>query len=282
MIGALLRSIRNIILGVVVGIPLLLYPYLYLFQERLLFYPVPLSENERVTLARAYPKAELEIRALDGTRLHGWIYPAPTQPAPLLIYFGGNAEELSWLLPYSVPGWSLVLINYRGYGQSGGAPSEQALFQDALSIYDHFSPQATAVAAMGRSLGTGVAVYLASQRPLNALVLVSPYASIRAVAEEIYPFVPVRWLLKHPFDSLARAPALKTPMLALIAEHDDVIATHHSHTLLNAWGGSVTVKSYPHADHNSIINEDDYWAVIHTFLQHHISTPVKVSYHAVK
>jgi uncharacterized protein len=271
MLQQFFKSLFNIIIGVAIGIPLFFYPYLYGFQDHLLFYPQPLSAQEQAALARAYPGTEVRFSAADGTVLHGWLRRDQTD-APLLIYFGGNAEEVSWLLAETLPGWSLLLMNYRGYGGSAGRPSEQALFSDALELYDHFGADAPAVALMGRSLGTGVAVYVAHQRPVKALVLVTPYDSIRAVAQRIYPFVPVSWLLKHPFDSLARAADIRAPMLAMIAAQDEIIPPRHADTLIAAWGGSVQVQRYPHADHNSIASEPDYWLTILAFLNAALET----------
>ena len=146
--------------------------------------------------------------------LRGWLLRAAgREPAPLLIYFGGNAEEASWVLSElaHIPGWSALVVNYRGYGQSEGAPSERALFADALALYDQaikrLDIEPHRVVAMGRSLGTGVATYLASQRPIAAVILVSPYDSLVSIAQRAYPFLPVRLLLKHRFDSRHARPA---------------------------------------------------------------------------
>ena len=105
----------------------------------------------------------------------------------------------------------MLLMNYRGYGHSEGRPSEARLFGDAVRLYDWAASRAGVdarrIVGMGRSLGSGVAIYLATQRTLAGLVLATPFDSITAVAQRHYPFLPVRWLLRHPFDSLSRAEA---------------------------------------------------------------------------
>lgn len=111
-----------------------------------------------------------------------------------------------------------------------------------------------------------VAVYVASQRPLIGVVLVSPYDSMRNIAQDIYFYVPVSLLLKHHFDALALAPAIKIPMLALIAEPDHIIPPKHAFALIEAWGGVTQQKIIPNTNHNDIQLEEGYWESITAFL----------------
>src|SRR5262249_22796712 len=135
----------------------------------------------------------------------------PRAPCPLVIYFGGNAEEVSWLLQESprLAPWALLLVNYRGYGLSDGRPSESALYNDAVALYDWVTARpdtdARRIVFVGRSLGTGVATYLASQRTVSGVVLVSPYDNLVEVARGVYPYLPVDGLMRYRFDSAARA-----------------------------------------------------------------------------
>ena len=197
---------------------------------------------------------------------HG-VQPTPT---PLLIYFGGNAEEVSWLAATAgqYAGWSLLMLNYRGYGSSEGKPGEAELFADALQIYDYAVSRAQGgrVAVMGRSLGSGVAVYVAAQRPVVGVILVSPYDSVESVAKGIYPFLPISLMLRHRFDSLSRAPGIKAPLLCLVAGGDRVIPRPHSERLYAAWGGARQWLEIRLADHDSLAGEPDYWRAIAAFL----------------
>ncbi len=237
-----------------------LYPYF--MQERLIFYPQQLARERLAQIRQGLPEAEeARLVAPDGVALHGWFVKGRGEgPSPLLVYFGGNAEEVSATLPeaegYSREGWSVVLINYRGYGLSGGEPGERELFGDAELIYDEFAGRedvdAATVAVMGRSLGAGVAVYLASVRPVAGVVLVSPFDSLKSVAGRHYPFLPVSWLLKHPFDSLSRAPDVKAPLLALMGGEDRVIPAEHSLRLTEGWGGDYTLRNIKGEGHNTI------------------------------
>lgn len=247
---------------------------LFLAQERLIFLPQPLAEAERARIARELPAAEeLLLETPDGVRLRGWLVRAAgAGRAPLLIYFGGNAEEVSWLVgdPLWPPGWTVALVNYRGYGASGGRPSERALAADALLLHDRLRARPDVdparVVAFGRSLGSGVAVQLAAARPLAGVILVSPYDSLRALAAELYPWVPVRWLLRHPFDSLALAPRIEAPLLAITAGADRIIPERRSRPLIEAWGGPRRRVRIPAAGHDDLALDPAYREAIRAFL----------------
>lgn len=269
----LLKSSLVIVVGVLIAIPLLLYPILYLWQERLLF-PLTSASTEVLQWARqTWPQSEIWLTTSDGVLLHGWyLKPSQRNKFPLLIYLGGNAEESTNFLTYRdyFSAWGILAVDYRGYGLSGGKPGEQQLFADARFLYDHFVNQPEVdpnhLVAMGRSLGSGVAVYLAHQRNLTGVILISPYDSITAVAQEFYPYVPVPWLLKHPFDSLALAPQINTPVLGLIAANDDLISPERSKTLLSAWKGPSRLVLIADTNHNNITEGKYYWESIQEFL----------------
>ena len=252
---------------VALGFPVLIY----FLQERLIFFPQPLTQDPLKANTGAAIE-EVSLVTSDQVRLHGWLVKAaPAQtPAPLLIYFGGNAEEVSWLASTAgrYAGWSLLIFNYRGYGRSEGKPGEAELFADALQIYDYAAKRAQGgrVAVMGRSLGSGVAVYLAAQRPVAGAILVSPYDSIESVAQGVYPFLPISLMLKHRFDSLSRAPGIKVPLLCLVASGDRVIPRQHSERLYAAWGGARQWREIRPADHDSLAGEPAYWESIAAFL----------------
>jgi len=252
--------------AVAVGVPLLVY----LAQDALIFHPQPLAEGRRAELARQADVREIWLTAADGARVHAWHLEAG--PA-LVLYFGGNAEEVSWMLEAAraqTPGVSWLLVDYRGYGLSEGAPSQKALVADALALYDRATKlpgvDAERVYAFGRSLGSGVAVALAAERRLAGLVLATPYDSLLAVARRYYWYLPVRWMLKHPFDSLALAPRVAAPLLCLIAERDGVIPPEHAERLFAAWRGPKRKVLLAGADHNTTDGAPAFWPAIRAFL----------------
>ncbi len=243
--------------------------------ENLIYFPQPLNPSDRQGILARNPRAaEVSIIAADGVRLHGWRVPGGVGLArPLAIYFGGNAEEISWMLDFSevFAGSDLALINYRGYGLSTGKPSQQALLQDALTIYDHFARQPeidpARVIVIGRSLGSGVATYLASRRPVRGVLLVAPFDSITEVARGIYPFLPVRLVLGDLYDSAALAPSITTPLRMIVASHDEVIPTRHSRRLFDVWGGPKEMVTIAGAGHNDLQQHREYWQAIRDFLR---------------
>ena len=238
----------------------------FLLQDQMLFFP----HASDASAVEQLKKWQRSIQTPEGS-LSGWVIPArDPENAPLVFYFGGNAEDVSvtGLDISDNANANFVLMNYRGYGASEGTPSESALFNDALFVYEALA-NSTAhngkIVAFGRSLGSGVAVYLSTHRRIDALVLVTPYDSVRNVARRRFSWLPVSRLLRHPFDSLALAPSLDVPALFLVAEYDEVIPIPHAKNLAEAWGGTMQWVLIEDATHNSIGAEPDYWLSIRRF-----------------
>ncbi len=268
-----LRSLMLTALSIVIGVPVALSALLYFAQDRLIFHPQPPPGSP--PSARELAISEVTVPTADGLQLRGWLArPASggDRPLPLVIYFGGNAEEVSpmAMLAGELPGWALLALNYRGYGGNPGNPSEQALCADALAIHGWATRRtdvdATRVVAFGRSLGSGLAVYLAAERPLAGVVLVTPYDSLRAVAQKLYPYAPVALLLKHRFESAERAPRIATPLLVLAAGRDAVVPIRHAHALYERWQGPKTWREFAHAGHNDLDTDPGYWRAVADFL----------------
>lgn len=262
--SGLLVAVLQITGVVVIGFPLLMY----LAQDSLIFFPQPLAEARRAAIAQRSSVESLFVDAADGTRLHAWhVRGAPG--SSLVMYFGGNAEEVSWMLDDAArrtPEVSWLLVDYRGYGASGGSPSEKALVGDALGWYDKISPPYKSVYAFGRSLGSGVAVQLAAQRPIAGVIVVAPFDSLVEVGKHYYPFLPVSWMLRHRFDSVALAPKMTVPLLCVVASRDEIIPAVHSKRLYDAWGGPKTLVELVGAGHNSTDDHANYWSSIVAFL----------------
>jgi len=249
----------TLILLVLLVIYLVIAAYLYIFQRKLIFFPVAHDADfsaHEITIDNA------------GTRLHGWVLNPDQDKA--LIYFGGNSELLTHRGGYfeEVFGdYSVYLINYRGYGKSQGSPSEATLFSDALAIHDRLHKQHRSITAYGRSLGSGVAVYLASQRPLEKMILLTPYDSVAAVGQTIYPFFPIRYLIKDRFDSAARAVGIRIPVLIASAELDREIPLAHTLALRERFQqASIVYLQIAGAAHNDIIDFPQYRKAVEKFI----------------
>ena len=249
---------------IVLGVP----AWAWFTQESMIFFPQPVASTPHLP-ARASP---LEVVAADGTHLRGWIVKGAAAPTPTLIYFGGNTEEVSWTLadPHWPREWTLVGLNYRGYGTSEGKPGERELTSDALAIYDalvrreDIDPRRIVV--FGRSLGTAVAVHLAGERAVAGAELVSPFDSMTAIGKTHYPFLPVSLLLRHRFDALPDAKRNQMPLLAIVGESDSIIPPERSRALFDAWAGAKIWQVVPRADHNDLGNDGTFWNGVTGFL----------------
>ncbi len=218
---------------------------LWAFQRSLIYFPQPLSPGST-------PPA-LRLAVAGGDVL---VSTRPLAGAQAVLYFGGNAEDVSVSLPdlaQAFPAHALYLMHYRGYGGSFGTPSEAALFADALALFDRLQAQHGQITVVGRSLGSGVAVHLASLRPVARLVLVTPYDSIEGIAAQQFPWAPVRWLLQDKFDSGTYAAQVKAPTLLVAAEHDEVIPRASTEQLLKRFApGMARLAVVPGTGHNTI------------------------------
>lgn len=214
----------------------LLCVLLYLLQRQLIYYPVA---------AQLPPAEPLVLQQASATVL---VSQMPRESSQALLYFGGNAEDVSVSLPEfaaAFPDHAVYLMHYRGYGGSSGSPSEQALIADALALFDQLHSKHSAITVIGRSLGSGVAVQLAAQRKVAQLLLITPFDSLSALAQRQFPFFPVKWLLKDTYDSVACAPAISSRTLILRAEQDEIIGRAHTEALYRAFApGVATLKSY--------------------------------------
>lgn len=229
---------------------------LFAFQRSLIYFPQPRSNQSGITL--------LTLQTSGGTAL---VSTRPNIGRDALIYFGGNGEDVSQDMPDlagTFPADAIYLLHYPGYGGSSGSPSEQAIFTDALALFDRVHADHPNIVVIGRSLGSGVAVRLASVRPVARLVLVTPFDSLGDVAAAHYPYLPVRWLLLDKFESWRYAPRITAPTRILVAGDDEVIPrastdrlrTRFKPGVLSSW---VVV---PGVGHNSISDSPDYWALL--------------------
>lgn len=238
---------------------LLLAAGMYLFQRSLLYFPVPYQTGIN--------RDQVEI-SNQGIKLHGWIL-NPGKPRAI-IYFGGNAEAIENNISdfeTTLSDYSVYLIHYRGYGKSEGKPSEVALFSDAIAIYDQIRPKYQSISLMGRSIGSGVAVYLASKRDTEKLILLTPFDSIVALAQVHYPFIPVRWFARERFESFRYAPQITAPVLMVTAELDRVIPVTRALKLREYLTSTrVTYRMIESATHNDLSDYAEYQQLLGAFV----------------
>ena len=228
-------------------------------QRKLLFNPTLIREVQSPRSSGHRTRA-IVLRAHDGTRLAGWLMtPKEPGPHPAVLYFGGRSEEVSWVVRDAgtlFPGMTVLAMNYRGYGDSRGIPGEEHMVEDGCMLYDWLASRrnvdAKRIAVIGRSLGSGVAVQVAKERPASAMVLVTPYDSILAIAQRRFRGVPVSFVLKHRFESVKYAAQLKAPTYILRAASDDIVPHSHTDQLVSQLPSVRLDETVPDSDHMDI------------------------------
>jgi len=199
---------------------------------------------------------EVVMKTGDGERLICW-WGAPDAGKPTLLYFHGNAGTLTdraeRLSAYRGRGFGIFIMSYRGYSGSSGRPSEAANVADALGAYDRvreFGVQPEDLFIYGESIGTGVAVQVAKQRPIRGLVLDAPYTSIVDVAEICYPHLPARLLMRDRYETLARhLPWVSAPLLVIHGEADAIIPVRMGRAIAEAAPAGGEIRTFPAAGH---------------------------------
>jgi fermentation-respiration switch protein FrsA (DUF1100 family) len=202
---------------------------LYLFQRTLL-YPIPQTVRTAPAAAGFSEAEEVVATTRDGERVILWHVP-PKAGRPVVVFFHGNGEVLAWRVPrfraLTADGTGLVALSFRGYAGSTGRPTEQGLLEDGAAAYQfasaRYSPDR--IVPWGYSLGSGVAIAVATTQTVGGVVLEAPYTSIVDVAASAYPLFPVRWLMHDRFHSDERIGSLTAPLLVIHGENDSVIAS---------------------------------------------------------
>jgi fermentation-respiration switch protein FrsA (DUF1100 family) len=243
------------ILGMVLVGYIAILTGLYTAQRLLMYHPnTSLADPAQYNL----PGISLQkLDTADGEQLIAWFAPA-SDAYPTILYFHGNAEHLGnradKFRAFTDRGFGLLAVSYRGYGGSSGAPSEEGLYHDAraaLAFLESKGIKATDTVFYGESLGSGVAVKLATEHAPKLLVLEAPYTSVADRAQEIYWYAPVRYLLKDIYNSLGRIKEVHAPLVIIHGEDDLTIPIHHGRALLaeaNEPKTGIFLKAVGHTD----------------------------------
>jgi hypothetical protein len=228
---------------------------LYVMQRSLLYHPT--ATRIRPAEARLPEAQEVVLTTSDGEKLIAWHVP-PRGDKPVVIYFHGNAEIVAWGAwrhrATIADGTGLIALNFRGYGGSTGTPTEDGLHRDAQAAYAFAAeryPQHRIV-LWAQSLGTGVAVRLASEKPVGKLILEAPYSSAVDVAASLFPWVPVRWLMKDHLRSDQWIGAVHVPLLIMHGALDDVIPIRFGERLFALANEPKRFIRFDKAGHNDL------------------------------
>jgi pimeloyl-ACP methyl ester carboxylesterase len=230
--------------------------FLYREQRHLLYFPTPPAQQ---AMTQSFP--------VTGLVLGGWAV-NPGQ-ARAVIYFGGNGEAVERDIDFfrdALPERTVYLVPYRGYSGNPGMPTEADLYADALEVFDQVRKKHAAVALVGRSLGSGIATYVATHRSAERLILVTPYDSIQRIGQSQYPWLPVSLLLDDKYESWRRAPSISIPTLVVIAGQDQVVTRSHTDNLLAAFRRRPEVLVFEGAGHNDVSDVAGYGPGLREFL----------------
>jgi fermentation-respiration switch protein FrsA (DUF1100 family) len=217
---------------------------LRVYESRLIYFPGPERRLVAPPPSLGLPIQRVEITTEDAVKLAGWVIPAESPSSLWLLVCHGNAGNLS---EFDRPvhyaglrqlGLNLLAFDYRGYGESGGAPSEAGLYRDADAAYRYLTNQrgipGDRIVIFGHSLGSAVAVDLASRVPSAGLILEGAFTSATDRGQELYPYIPVRWIAKSRFSSVDKIARMTVPKLFLHAKGDEVIPLAHGRRLYEA------------------------------------------------
>jgi len=251
------KRLRTIGLWVLAGLGvsyLLLVGAICMFQRQLLYFPDPTHQAPTPGLGIE----EVRLSTADGERLVAW-HLRPQPGKPIMLFFNGNAASLAGDGPrwrsIARAGAGFFAVGYRGYDGSTGAPTEAGLRMDANAAYDwvadRYPPQDIVI--HGYSLGSGVAVRLAAERPARALILEAPYLSTVAVAAERFPWAPVRLLMWDRFASDEWIGRVHAPVMILHGDRDAVVPFRQGRALFELANAPKTFVRIPNGDHTSLV-----------------------------
>ena len=233
---------------------------------------VSFAEDNFTPADLGLPYEEVAIKTGDNLLLSAWYFPA-NNPSHLIMYCHGNAGDIrDWthaMPPFLEMGCSVLLFDYRGYGQSQGKPSEAGLYLDGESVWGWVEEKAeeegiTAV-ILGKSLGSAVAIHVATQTPPAALILDSAFTSMREITMTVTPWLPDA-MLPELYESLNVVPKLTCPTLVIHGRNDTLVPLAHGQALFDTMTCPKTMRIIDGADHNNLSNFPDYFAAIQAFL----------------
>jgi fermentation-respiration switch protein FrsA (DUF1100 family) len=210
---------------------------LFLMQRSIIYKPT--SEQLTPSHYGLSKMQELQLISEDGTKIVAWYKPAPKGKLTV-VYYHGNAGNLSdrteKLATLMRQGVGVLALSYRGYGNSEGKPSEIGIYQDARAAIIYLQEHGIKndhIVLYGESLGSGVAVQMATEQHFRALILESPYTSITDRGKEIYPIFPIHLLLRDTFESYKKIKNVHTPIMIFHGYLDEVMPIHHGKRLLD-------------------------------------------------
>ena len=237
---------------------LLVGSFLYLKQDSYLYHPTPNSECK-------YKSMQFEN---EGETLNVFVLHEGNTDA--ILYFGASSESMAESTDYIAAQFlhhTIYLLDYRGYGASTGHPSEDALYSDAVKLYDSIKDKHKRISIGGRSLGSALATYVAAHRDVYKLALITPFDSIINVAQGRYPIYPVKLLLDDHYKSIDNVPDIKAKTFIVYAENDISVPFKYTKHLIDAFDEEqLKVTMIEGKGHHDISDDDGYYKIMQDFI----------------
>lgn len=247
------------------------------FETQQLYYPTPLRGETPAQWGLSHE--DVQIATEDGITLQAWWVARPegVEPgSPLVINLHGNAGNREDRLPVLRDAWRenipMLIVDYRGYGGSGGAPTENGLYTDGIAAYDWLAARYPGhpIVVYGHSLGSAVAAHVAMRRPAAAVILESPFTSAPDMAERVFPVPGIRHVVRSRFDTLAVVRGITAPLLVIHGERDEIVPFEMGRTVFEAAASPAKVfRAIPNGRHNDgyVVAGKQYWEWVREFMR---------------
>lgn len=244
------RSVTTLLtlLGIAVAVWASFAVILYLAQDRLIFQPTRALASDPSTIGLEYE--DVSLQTPDGQRLHAWFIPAEDADG-VMLFLHGNAGNISHRLAsleiFNRLGLSTLIIDYRGYGDSQGEPSEQGTYNDAETAWNYLTLErdidASKIIIFGRSLGGAVGAWLGARVEPAGVILESVFVSLESLAKQYYPYMPIDLLLRSRYPTREYIAAINAPILLIHSREDELIPFHHAQQLQQAGHKNVELRA---------------------------------------
>jgi len=274
---AALNSLLRI-LFIVVAAWAIVVAWVWLTQDRLVYFPQIGRGNPATPAATGLRFEDIRLQTDDGETLVAWWVPAPeekTRGAVLLLHgnAGSIADRIMYLPHFHAMGYGVLLVDYRGYGRSTGKPSEQGTYLDAQAAWHWLTAvrgiKPGAIVLVGESLGGAVAAELATRVQPRALVLISTFTSVPDLGSEIYPWLPVRLISRYRYDTLAHLRNYHGPVLIAHSRDDEIVPFAHGEHLFAAAPGKKSMLEMRGGHNDSFLFSQSAWVrTVGDFLAH--------------
>ncbi len=233
---------------------------LYWNQASLIYFP---TREVAVTPGQiGFDYQDVELLSEEGVLIRGWFLPHPN-PSATLLFLHGNAgnigHRLDTLELFHRLGLAVLIIDYRGYGESGGEPSEVGIYRDAEAAWRYLTIdrgiESSRLILFGRSFGGAIAAYLASRHPHKALVLESTFTSLPEVAGDYFSWAPVKWLSRERYDTRSRMADIAGPVMVVHSPDDEIVPFRHGEILYSLVQGEKRMVTLS-GDHNNGVKQN--------------------------